>query len=127
MGEGVGGALSILSMLVAFAGILVLAYFTTRLMGKRLPGGSPCAGQMKVLDRLPLGQDKALLIVQVAGRTLLLGVAAHAVSLLCTLDAGEIELPPTQENAPFMGILKDMIKNRGMKEPEQRKETDEQG
>lgn len=114
-------------MLAAFAAILGLAYFTTRLMGRRFPGGSPSAGQMKVLDRLPLGQDKALLIVQAAGKTLLVGVASHAVSLLCELDAREILPLPAQESAPFMGILKDMIKNRGMKEPEQRKETDEQG
>lgn len=125
MGEELKGFLSILMILVLFAGVLFLAYYTTRMMGKRFSiNGSP-GGQIKVLDRLSIGQDKTLLIVQAAEKTLLVAVASHAVATLCELDAGTLQPLPPANDTPFMGVLRDMLKNRGAKEPEQRKETDE--
>ncbi|MCI8441175.1 MAG: flagellar biosynthetic protein FliO [Provencibacterium sp.] len=125
MGEEIRGFLSVLMILVLFAGVLFLAYYTTKLMGKKISLNSSSGGQIKVLDRLSLGQDKMLLIVQAAEKTLLVAVASHAVATLCELDPEALEQLPAAEDSPFMGVLKDMLKNRGAKGPEQRKETDE--
>jgi flagellar biosynthetic protein FliO len=127
LGEEIKGVLSILMILALFIGVLFLAYYTTRLVGKRFTLGGPSGGQIKVLDRLPVGQDKALLIVQVAGKTLLIGVAPHGMATLCELDPDRLEEIPLAAEAPFMAVFKDMLKNRGMKGPEQRKGTDDEG
>lgn len=127
MGEEIRGILSILMILALFIGVLFLAYYTTRLVGRRFTAAGTSGGRIRVLDRLPIGQDKALLIVQAAEKTLLVGVSSHAMAMLCELDAEALEELPPMADAPFMGVLKDMLKKRGEKGSEQKDETHNEG
>jgi len=79
-------------MLAAVAVILVLAYWTTRWVGRNGLGG-PVTGlgdeKLCVLRRLRVGQNEQLVLVRLQARVLLLGVTAGGVSLLRELEPEE--------------------------------------
>lgn len=95
---GLGGAV------VALVGVLALIAGLAWLL-KRLPGtGLRHNGQLRVVASLAMGQRERLLVVDVAGQQLLLGVTATGISKLHTLDTplstdpvpapGRTNLPP---------------------------------
>ncbi len=86
MSENAKSALTIVGMLVAMVAILFAAYYTTRLVGGRYgrttrPGG----GVLKVVERIPLGRNECLCVVNTGEKTLLVGVTQSSVSMLCEL------------------------------------------
>lgn len=111
--------LSVLGTLVGFVLLLVLAWWAVRLLGKGYGygAGGSASRSLQVLDRMPLGGEKQLLVVKAAGRVLLLGVTAHHVEVLCELD--ESQLPPPAEtpgSSPFLAAFRqalDQKKGRG--------------
>lgn len=114
---------SLLGMLLALAGILVLAYYITRLMAKGSLGGNAflrrhmgTSQHLEVLERVPLGREQYLAVVRLDEHCFLLSVAGTSVSTLYELTAEEAEkwikerreaqsVPPT----PFYETLKDAI------------------
>lgn len=117
MAENLWSALGMLSMTVL---ILILAYWTSRWIGTHgAPGASgwPVGqgnGRLRVLARLGVGRNAALLVVRVDGRCLLLGVSEHQITLLKEWDGDEAdawtaETPP--ENG-FLNLLRDTLQQR---------------
>lgn len=106
---------TLLGMILAVVAVLCLAYFATRLLAGRGMGGALgrfAAGQsqnLRVLERVALGQDQCLMVVQAGRHWLLLGVTASSVTLLRELDAAEAaslwpEPPEGGQRAPQMGF-----------------------
>lgn len=95
--------LTLLGMLTAVAAVLLLAYFTTRWIGKhgnpRYFGGGG-DGDFRVLRQLSLGRDERLALVQLGERCLLLGVAAGRVTLLRELTEEESKAWLNQTDPP---------------------------
>jgi len=79
-------------MLAVTAAILVLAYFSTRWIG-RLGASEPLGAlgdpRLCVLRQLRLGKDERLVLARLGERCLLLGVAAGGVTLLLELAPEE--------------------------------------
>src|SRR5512139_2218263 len=81
MGEGIGlaplaevaGALAVVVLL-----ILAIAWALRRVQGVGVAGG----GRMKVVAGLPVGPRERVLVVDVAGKQLLLGVTATQITRL---------------------------------------------
>ncbi|MCA9522175.1 MAG: flagellar biosynthetic protein FliO [Myxococcales bacterium] len=67
-------------LIAVFAAICVVLLIAWRWGLRRTE--SRVDGLIEVLGRMPLGPQKALLVVRVLGRVLLLGIADHQVSLL---------------------------------------------
>lgn len=88
----------ILSLLVTFAVVIGLAFFTSRFLGQKF--GNLSTGSInKVLMTLPLGNSRAVYIVEVAGKYLVLGVTDHNITLLQEIvDTAEIEKIQLQGN-----------------------------
>lgn len=109
--QWISGVLSILFILLVFALVLVAAYYATRLVAK---GYTPTimGGNMRVLERISLGQDRQLLIVSVGERRLLLGSSQKGVELICDITDQPLSYPDTPAPTDFSGILKSTIKNR---------------
>lgn len=89
-GEDFGAALS--KMLLALALVLGLViglyWLARRFLPSQVAGPT---GNMRVVGRLPLGPRKGLVLVEVAGRVLVLGVSEQGLNLLTTLsDPGEV-------------------------------------
>jgi flagellar protein FliO/FliZ len=69
------------TLLVTFALVIGLAYFTSRFLGQRM-GRFSQAGDNRVLVSLPLGPSRGVFVVEVAGKFLVLGVTDHNVNFL---------------------------------------------
>ena len=70
------------SMLVVFAFVLILAYFAARFIGGRFNAARMSASGGRVLENLPLGPNRSVCTVEIAGRVFLLGVTDHSINLL---------------------------------------------
>lgn len=67
----------------------MLAYAAARLAGSRL-GGYARGRQLRQLDHLALGRDRSLVLVEVAGQVMVLGVTGGQISLITTVTDPEI-------------------------------------
>lgn len=103
--------LSLLGILLVLLLVLGGCYLFTRWAGVGLGGRlglTPSGGRLRVLERLPVGRDQALLVVEAANRHFLLGSSPSGFSLLAELTEEEGAMwacPPasggTQEKAPL--------------------------
>lgn len=76
----------VFSFLFLFGLVVGLAYATTRWLGGRLGGAGAPGRLMRVVEVLAVGRDRQLLLVEVAGRFLLIGAGARGFTLLAELD-----------------------------------------
>ena len=98
--------MQLLQAALLFGLVLVLAYVTTRLVGRRMSLASP-GRSMRLVDQLPLGQGRGMFLVEVGGRLLLLGVSEGSVSLLLNVvDPAEVQAFLSVAEAPAgQGVL----------------------
>lgn len=114
--------LSVLGSLIGFVLLLVLAWWAARFVGRGYGYNGSGSRSLQVLDRLPMGGEKQLLVVKAAGRVLLLGVTAHRVEVLCELDESRLPPPPAAPgNSPFLAAFQ-----RAMDQRKGRENRDEQ-
>lgn len=69
------------SLLITFIVVIGLAYFTSRFVGQKM-GQTAASGDNKVVFTLPLGPNRGVYVVEVAGKFLVLGVTDHTINLL---------------------------------------------
>ncbi|MEG6585893.1 flagellar biosynthetic protein FliO [Dendrosporobacter sp. 1207_IL3150] len=81
----------VFSLIVTFALVIGLAYFTSKFIGQKL--GSQSFGESsKVITTLSLGTNRAVYVVEIAGKCMVLGVTDHNITLLQEItDEAEIE------------------------------------
>lgn len=81
----------VISLIAVFAIVLVMAYVFARLVGGKI--NARMSGQTgKVLENLPLGPNRSVCIVEMAGRVFLLGITDSSINLLTEItDEEEIE------------------------------------
>lgn len=72
----------LVSLLVVFAVVLVMAYFAARFIGGRFNAARISASGGRILENLPLGPNRSVCTVEMAGRVFLLGVTDHNINLL---------------------------------------------
>lgn len=103
----------IFSLLVTFTIVIGLAYFASRFLGQKM-GSKLAIGRHKIVATLPLGTNRAVYIVEIAGKFLVLGVTDHTINVLQEItDIGEIEkmkaepisVPETQFDKVFQRQL----------------------
>jgi len=81
----------IFSLLVTFAIVIGLAYFAARFLGHKM-GNRLSSGRHRIIATLPLGTNRGVYIVEIAGKFLVLGVTDHGINVLQEItDIGEIE------------------------------------
>lgn len=106
-------ALSLIGALGMFVLILFFTYLCTKYISKRYVNAGFAGRYIEVLERLPLGADRALLIVRIAGRVFLLGSATQCIELITELDASQFPQTPEriQHSPDFSAILKSALKS----------------
>lgn len=72
----------LISLFAVFAVVLVMAYFAARFIGGRFNAARMSASGGRVLENLPLGPNRSVCTVEMAGRVFLLGVTEHSINLL---------------------------------------------
>ncbi|WP_346354614.1 flagellar biosynthetic protein FliO [Azotosporobacter soli] len=109
----------VISLILTFAAVLAMAYFASRFLGARMAGGG---GWLKitnnrVLQTIPLGQNKAVSIVDAAGKVLVLGVTETSIVLLTEIvEAAEVEKLKNEaqqqvENIEFDDVLQRQLQS----------------
>lgn len=84
------GDLLVTSLLVLGA-VCVAAFIAVRLFGRLLSTGrARGAHLLDVVARVPLEPRRSLYVVEVAGKTLLVGTSEMGLSVLSELDGGEV-------------------------------------
>lgn len=89
--------------LLAVAAVIYLSYVFSKFMAL---GGSRISGAkyMRIVDRMMLGQDKMLAIVQIGDTYYLAGVTSQNVQILKEIEGEDlIEMEPTVQMASFQG------------------------
>ena len=119
--------LKVLFYLIVLILVLVLAYITTRMLGRGMNGRQQ-SGDMKILDRLAVGRDSYLMIVDVQGRILLVGVSPAGITRLEELETYE-KKSPAEVSPDFASVfteqLKTLVKKTDGSRTEDRRETGE--
>lgn len=113
--------MDMLWMLVAVIVILYLSYRCSRYIASRggcLPMTAKAGGGMELLSRLPLAQDKQLVLVKAGTRFFLLGVSPAGVQLVAELTEEQIVATGSDGSSnegkipSFADILRDGLMNR---------------
>ena len=76
----------VFSLILTFVVILVLAYFSSRFLGYKLSQNAG-NGDSKILSSLLLGPNRAVYVVEVAGKCMVLGVTEHQITLLQEINS----------------------------------------
>ncbi len=84
-----GSIISLASVLILTVLILYLSHLFTKSLGNGIgmKQGGTC---MQMLDRLPLGQDKAVAVIRLGDRYYLIGIASSQITLLAELSEEEV-------------------------------------
>lgn len=80
-----------LGALVTVVLVLLLAYWFSRLLGRGL-GRVSGNGNMRVMESLPLGADRQLVLVELQERVYLMGVSSAGIQLLTEVE-GDLKRP----------------------------------
>lgn len=112
----------ILSLLLTFLLVLGLAYLTSRFLGKRMTSGGGF-GSGKIYATLSLGPNRAIYVIEIAGKFMVLGVTEQNITMLNEITSlSDIEqlkatqnivMPPEQFSSVFqrqLGLLRKMQK-----------------
>lgn len=102
-----GEILSLIGSLIGVIGILVLTYFGTRWMTSKVgTTGVGSSKYMKIIDRLVVGQNKSIVIVDIQGKYYLVSITENNIELLKELDSLEINTEEyIKEELDFNKIL----------------------
>lgn len=104
----------IISLLITFAVVLGLAYLTSRFLAKKMTGIRENPNS-KIYTSLPLGPNRAIHVVEIAGKFLVLGVTEQNITLLSEITSlSEIEQLKSMNDAsvspePFSNIFQRQI------------------
>ena len=103
--------LPLVGAIVLIGVILYLSYFFSKLMAKKV-GNVSNAGNIKICERVALGQDKGLAVAEIGGKYYLFGISNNGISMLMEME--DYTPPETpQSNVNFKDILKKANLNKG--------------
>lgn len=93
-GNGAAGASYgdlLVTSLVVLGGVCIAAFLVVRLVGRFLATGRTRGARLlDVVARLPLEPRRSLYVVEVAGKTLLVGTSEMGLSVLSELDGDQV-------------------------------------
>ncbi len=100
------GDLLVTSLLV-LGGVCVAAFVLVRLLGRFLATGRVRGAHLlDVVARVPLEPRRSLYVVEVAGKTLLVGTSEMGLSVLSELDGGEVRAPRRRRRQSFGDLVR---------------------
>ncbi|HWI51243.1 MAG TPA: flagellar biosynthetic protein FliO [Symbiobacteriaceae bacterium] len=95
--------LQLLQAVFLFGLVLGLAWLSTRMIGYRM--GLASRGRMvRVLENVPAGRDRSIMLLEVGGRIYLVGSTGERISLIDAIEDPEVierlmaQTPPVQPN-----------------------------
>lgn len=119
--------LSAVMALLGFGVVIVLAYISTKYLGSKYSVRNSKSENIKIIERMPVAQDKSLMIIKSAGKTLLIGVTAQHIEMITELDEDMIVSADENSlgNQDFYSVLKNSIAGIRNKKAASEEKTDE--
>ncbi len=102
----IGNIGTVIVAILIFILILYLAYFATKKMGKRLSIRGVGNKNIKIIDSISVGQNNAIMIIQSANKTLLVGITQNEISLISELDSDKLDLTENKNSNQTMAFSK---------------------
>lgn len=96
------------SLVFVIGAILLVGWFYSR--AQRIRGG--VAGEIRVVAVQPLGTKERIVVVQIAGTQLVVGVTSSSISTLHTFDQQVVSPAQTLPGSSFAGRLRSALKSR---------------
>lgn len=96
--------------IVVMAAVLVAAYVATKYLAGR--GRNPQSRHIRILDRMMLGRDKHIVLVEVGDKNLLIGVTNQSISVLGDIDGDSLAAAPQDTGTAQRGVatqLRDFV------------------
>lgn len=88
MNDGYGW--STIWLILIMVAVIVGAYFTTKFISKK--SGRMMRGRyINVIDRLSVARDRQILLIEVAGKVMLIGISNQTVNILETFEKDEVD------------------------------------
>lgn len=104
--------LNISLLVMGFTVVLIAAYFFSKFIGFKM-SHSNANKHIKVLDRVFLGNDKFICIIQIGIRFFVIGITNHHIELISELNEAELVPILDDKNAYFGSIFEMYIKKLG--------------
>ncbi|MDF2629963.1 MAG: fliO [Symbiobacteriaceae bacterium] len=103
------GFLMLMEAVLLFGLVLGLAWLSTRMLGYRM--GLASRGRMvRVLENVPAGRDRSIMLLEVGGRIYLVGSTSDRISLIDAIDEPDvIERVMAQAPAPQQNPMETVI------------------
>lgn len=114
--------LHIILLVVGFIAVIVAAYLVTRFLGYRTVQATS-SRYMKVVDRIFIGSDKSICLVQVGNQFYLVGITNHHIGCIAELEEKDL-IPLQQKQVTFGGLLNRYIKIHENSDKEQESPID---
>lgn len=92
---------SLFKMLIGLAIVLLVLALISWLMKKMMPNGANQASVIRVIGGTVVGSREKVVVLEVANRWLVVGVAAGQVTSLANLEPGAVNLQATENAEPF--------------------------
>ena len=112
-GSGAAASYSdlLITSIVVLAVVCVVAFATVKLVGRFLATGrTRGAHLLDVIARVPLEPRRSLYVVDVAGKTLLVGTSEMGLSVLSELDAAEVKArAPSHARPTFSELVRNAL------------------
>ena len=89
--------------------VLIAAYFVTRFLGHRTIQ-TVSSKYMKIVDRIFIGNDKSICLVQIGEHFYLIGITNHHIECIAELNEKDL-VPIQQKQFTFSGLLSKYMKN----------------
>jgi flagellar protein FliO/FliZ len=101
----------LITSIVVLAIVCVVAFATVKLVGRFLATGrTRGAHLLDVIARVPLEPRRSLYVVDVAGKTLLVGTSEMGLSVLTELDPAEVKArAPVHARPTFAELVKNAL------------------
>jgi flagellar biosynthetic protein FliO len=93
--------------------VIVAAYLVTKYISKR--GGHAKSRHMRILDRMMLGKDKHIVLIEIGDRNLLIGVTNLTINILGDIEGETLGSGPQESEGSaqkgFMSQMRDFFIN----------------
>ncbi len=97
---------------IVMVAILIAAYLTTKFISKK--GARGVSRNIRMVDRMTVGRDKHIMLIEVGGKNLLVGVTNQAINVLGDIDGTALKFQKEaggSSGKSFLTQLKDFIIN----------------
>lgn len=103
--------LPLIFSLLAIILVLYLCYVFSKYISKKVNNVSSL-GNIKIIERIALAQDKGLAIAEICGKYYLLAFSNNRVEILKEIEADSLKIPQSGLKDNFLEILNATIKSR---------------